>query len=68
MTVYALMLLVAPALRWLVFGFGLIAALILLAAEVALWVGVHLWARWIRRRRGLPPLPPLWRKQSPPQH
>lgn len=66
MTVYALELLIAPALWWFAFGFGFVAAVVLLAVEIGTWMGIFLWARRMRRRRGLPPLPPLWRRQSPP--
>lgn len=59
--VYVLELLVVPALWWLVFGFGWIAALVFLAVEsVGVFVVIPLWANRQRRRRGLPPLPSLW--------
>lgn len=61
--VYILELLVAPALWWLVFGFGWIAALVFLIVEIVVFfVGLPLSANTVRRRKGLRPLPPLWRR------
>ena len=65
-TVYVLELLVGPTLLWLA-GAGLITALIVLALEASGLVALSLAVRRRRRLSGLPPLPPLWRKQTPPR-
>ena len=62
--VYALELCVGPAIWWSLFS--LRAGLIVLVVELGLIATLFFWARRVRRKRGLPPLPPLWRKQTPP--
>jgi Flp pilus assembly protein TadB len=62
--VYVLELCVAPAVLWSIAGPTV--ALIVLVVEVVVIALMWVYVRYARRRRGLAPLPPLWRKQTPP--
>jgi uncharacterized membrane protein YedE/YeeE len=54
--------LVVPAMFWLLFG--LWAGLVVLGVVIVFLTLVVIWVQRARRRRGLPPLPSLWRNQA----
>ena len=62
--VYLLELCIGPAVSWPIAGPTF--AVVGLVVEVVVIALMSVYVRYARRRRGLPPLPPLWRKQTPP--
>lgn len=63
--VYTLELCIAPAVVWSIAGPT--AAVIVLVVEVVVISLMLVYVRYAWQRRGLAPLPPLWRKQIPPR-